>query len=137
MEFISHSIEETYNVAKLVADRCVGNEIILLSGDLGAGKTTFTKGFAKALGIEKNVTSPTFTLMKSYKGGRLTMYHFDLYRIKSEEEVEELGLSEYFDMGGVCVIEWNKFEHLSGKIIRIEFVYGENGNRSITVEGLE
>ena len=134
MEYRSLSIEDTYKIAKLVADSCVGNEIILLSGDLGAGKTTFTKGFAKALGIEKNVTSPTFTLMRSYKGGRLPLYHFDLYRVKSEEEVEELGLSEYFDIGGVCVIEWNKFQHLSGKIIRIDFQYADDGERKITVE---
>lgn len=134
MEYKSFSIEDTYDLAKLVADRCVGNEIILLSGDLGSGKTTFTKGFAKALGVEKNVTSPTFTLMKTYMGGRLPLYHFDLYRVKTESEVEELGLSEYFDMGGICVIEWNKFEHLSGKIIKINFKYETNGERTITVE---
>ena len=137
MEFISKSVEDTFNVADFIAGKCTGNEIILLNGDLGAGKTTFTKGFAKSLGIEKNVTSPTFTLMKSYKGGRLDLYHFDLYRIKDENEVEELGFFDYFNAGGVCIIEWNKFENLKGKIIKIDFEYSGENERKIFVEGIE
>ena len=76
MEYIVHSVEETHNVAKQVAEKLKGKEIILLNGDLGAGKTTFTKGIAKALGITDVVTSPTFTFMKEYNG-RLNLYHFD------------------------------------------------------------
>ena len=90
MEFISKSLEDTFLLASHIAKQCNGGEIILLNGDLGAGKTTFTKGFAKALGITNAVTSPTFTLMKTYYG-RLRLYHFDMYRIIDEGEVEELG----------------------------------------------
>lgn len=133
MKFISHSEEETFSVARYVAEKCIGNEVILLNGDLGAGKTTFTKGLAKALGIQKTVKSPTFTLMKTYQGGRLTLYHFDLYRIEKEEELEELGFTDYLNAGGVCVIEWNKFSELPGKIITIDIDYSDSDTRKITV----
>lgn len=117
MKYTVHSIEETYNIAKMVADKLVGKEIILLNGDLGAGKTTFTKGIAKALGISDVVTSPTFTFMKEYEG-RLNLYHFDMYRVEEADELYELGLNDYLGMdGGVCVIEWNKFEGIENPII--------------------
>ena len=95
MDFISNSIEDTYLIADNIAKKCVGGEVFLLNGDLGAGKTTFAKGFAKSLGVDANVKSPTFTIMKSYIG-RLKLYHFDMYRIESEEELTELGFEEYF-----------------------------------------
>ena len=117
MEYIVHSIEETHKIAKMVADKLVGKEIILLNGDLGAGKTTFTKGIAKALGITDVVTSPTFTFMKEYEG-RLNLYHFDMYRVEEADELYELGLNDYLGMdGGVCVIKWNKFEGIENPII--------------------
>ncbi len=137
MKFISNSPEETMKFAEKVAALCKGNEVILLSGDLGAGKTTFTKGFALGLGISATITSPTFTLMKTYKGGRLTLYHFDLYRAISEDDVEELGFEEYFNDGGVCVIEWNKFNNFPGKVIKINFTYGDGDVRAIETEGLD
>ena len=117
MEYVVKSVEETYNVAKQVADKLEGKEIILLNGDLGAGKTTFTKGIAKALGITDVVTSPTFTFMKEYQG-RLKLYHFDMYRVQEADELYELGLNDYLGMeGGVCVIEWNKFEGIKNPIV--------------------
>jgi len=117
MEYIAKSINETYEIAKQVADKLKGKEIILLNGDLGAGKTTFTKGLAKALGISDVVTSPTFTFMKEYSG-RLNLYHFDMYRVEDADELYELGLNDYLNMeGGVCVIEWNKFENIIDPII--------------------
>ena len=117
MEYLVKSVEETYQVAKQIADKLVGKEIILLNGDLGAGKTTFTKGIAKALGINDVVTSPTFTFMKEYSG-RLNLYHFDMYRVEEADELYELGLNDYLGMdGGVCVIEWNKFENIINPII--------------------
>ena len=117
MEYVVKSVEETYNVAKQVADKLEGKEIILLNGDLGAGKTTFTKGIAKALGITDVVTSPTFTFMKEYQG-RLNLYHFDMYRVQEADELYELGLNDYLGMdGGVCVIEWNKFEGIKNPIV--------------------
>ncbi|MBR1747169.1 MAG: tRNA (adenosine(37)-N6)-threonylcarbamoyltransferase complex ATPase subunit type 1 TsaE [Clostridia bacterium] len=117
MEYLSHSIEETYALAKNIADKCIGGETILLNGDLGAGKTTFTKGFALALGINKQVTSPTFTLLKEYSGLRLKLYHFDLYRIETTDELEELGFEDYIgEKDAVCVIEWNKISGLKDPI---------------------
>ena len=116
MKFLSHSAEETFALAKRVADKLKGGEIILLNGDLGAGKTTFTKGLARALGVKETVTSPTFTYVKEYDG-RLTLYHFDMYRVSDADEVYELGLEEYFYKGGVVIVEWNKFDDVRNPII--------------------
>lgn len=116
MKFLSHSETETFEFAKRVADGLKGGEIILLNGDLGAGKTTFTKGLAKALGVTETVTSPTFTYVKEYDG-RLPLYHFDMYRVGDADEVYELGLEEYFYKGGVVVVEWNKFDDVKNPII--------------------
>ncbi len=113
----SHNVQQTYDIARRIANTLHGGEIILLNGDLGAGKTTFTKGLALALGIQENITSPTFTFMKSYEGGRLPLYHFDMYRVSDEDELYELGLNDYLYMNGVCVIEWNKFTEIQSPII--------------------
>ena len=137
MEFISNSLEDTFLLASHIAKQCNGGEIILLNGDLGAGKTTFTKGFAKALGITNAVTSPTFTLMKTYHG-RLRLYHFDMYRIIDEGEVEELGFEDNLgDEEAVCIIEWNKFSDLHGKIIKINIEYLGESQRKFDIEGID
>ena len=106
MKYISNSEKDTYKLAKMFEEKLHGGEVVVLNGDLGAGKTTFTKGLCKALGITENVTSPTFTLMNIYKSGRLNLYHFDMYRIEDESEALELGLDEFFNSNGVCMIEW-------------------------------
>ncbi|MHC3377356.1 tRNA (adenosine(37)-N6)-threonylcarbamoyltransferase complex ATPase subunit type 1 TsaE [Ligilactobacillus equi] len=108
MEFIVNNSQETQNIAQKLADLVQAGDIILLTGDLGAGKTTFTKGLAKGLGIKANIKSPTFTLIREYHQGRLPLYHMDVYRL---EEVggDELGLEEYFNGDGVSVVEWAKF----------------------------
>lgn len=116
MKFVSHSVKDTYAFAKKVADKLKGGEVIILRGDLGAGKTTFTKGLAKALGVEEIVTSPTFTYVKEYYG-RLPLYHFDMYRVADADEVYELGLEEYFYKGGVVVVEWNKFDDVKDPLV--------------------
>lgn len=116
MKFLSHNVEETYKIAEQVASGLKGGEVILLNGDLGAGKTTFTKGLAKALGVQDTVTSPTFTYVKEYYG-RLKLYHFDMYRVGDADEVYELGLEEYFYKGGVVVVEWNKFDNIKNPIV--------------------
>ena len=131
---ISNSVEETYALAKSIADKLKVGEVILLNGDLGAGKTTFTKGLAKALEVDDVVTSPTFTFMKEYLG-RLPLYHFDMYRVSDEEELYELGLNDYLFMNGVCVIEWNKFECVENPII-IDIDVDENGGRVFNIRGL-
>ena len=129
MKYCSESVCDTYVLAGKIADKCIGGEVILLNGDLGAGKTTFTKGLAEALGITTVIKSPTFTLMKKYTQGRLPLYHFDLYRVESEEEVYELGFDDYLENNdGLCVIEWNKFSGLNKNVININIAYnGETG----------
>lgn len=107
MEFLSCSEAETFGFADDFSKQLCGGEVIILNGDLGAGKTTFTKGLCKALGITENVTSPTFTLMNIYESGRLNVYHFDMYRLDDESEALEIGLTEFFGkQDGVCIIEW-------------------------------
>ena len=121
------NVEETYALAKRIADTLQGGEVILLNGDLGAGKTTFTKGLAKALGIEDEVTSPTFTILNVYEDGRLKLNHLDMYRVDSADELAELGIEDCFDDESVTVIEWNKFERFDGKVIEIDITpTGEN-----------
>lgn len=116
MKFLSRSEKDTYAFAKRIADKLKGGETILLSGDLGAGKTTFTKGLALALGVKETVTSPTFTYVREYDG-RLPLFHFDMYRVADADEVYELGLEEYFYRGGVVVVEWNKFDDVKDPIV--------------------
>lgn len=118
-KFVSHSEEDTYTLAKEFASTLSGGEIILLEGDLGAGKTTFTKGLGAALLVKEEITSPTFTILNVYESGSLKLYHMDMYRIESEEELYETGIEEYVSKGGVTVIEWNKLKNLSGKVIKI------------------
>ena len=103
--FISKSREETLSFAENYAKTLRGGDVVLLDGDMGAGKTVFTKGLAKGLGIEEEVTSPTYAYMNDYDG---RLFHYDCYRIESVEQAERLGLADYFEMGGICVIEWSQ-----------------------------
>lgn len=104
----SHSAEETFAYARKLAETARPGEIYCLDGDLGAGKTVFAKGFAAGLGIEEPVTSPTFNIVKEYEGGRLPLYHFDVYRIADPDELYAIGYEEYFFGSGVCLVEWSK-----------------------------
>lgn len=99
--------EDTRALAQMTAKEARKGDIICLDGDLGAGKTVFAKGFAEALGITEPVTSPTFTIVKEYTGGRLPLYHFDVYRIEEPEEMTAIGYEEYFYGDGVCLVEWS------------------------------
>ena len=101
--FISKSREQTLSFAKEYAKGLRGGDVVLLNGDMGAGKTVFTKGVALGLGIQEEVTSPTYAYMNDYDG---RLFHYDCYRIESVEQAERLGLGDYFDMGGICIIEW-------------------------------
>jgi tRNA threonylcarbamoyladenosine biosynthesis protein TsaE len=101
--FNSSSREETENFACRYAKTLRPCDVVLLDGDMGAGKTVFAKGVAKGLGIEEEVTSPTYAYMNDYDG---RLFHYDCYRIESVEQAERLGLADYFDMGGICLIEW-------------------------------
>src|SRR5476649_710526 len=103
---ISHSVEETLAFGGSVADSLRRGDVLALCGDLGAGKTHFVKGLAAGLGAGDVVTSPTFTLIHEYIGGRLPLYHFDFYRLESDTEALKIGLDEYLDGDGVSAIEW-------------------------------
>ena len=102
----SFSEKETFEVAKQLAEQAKAGEVYCLSGDLGVGKTVFTKGFAAGLGICEPVSSPTFTIVQIYEEGRMPLYHFDVYRIEDIEEMEEIGYEDCFYGEGVCLIEW-------------------------------
>ncbi|MEE1040267.1 MAG: tRNA (adenosine(37)-N6)-threonylcarbamoyltransferase complex ATPase subunit type 1 TsaE [Lachnospiraceae bacterium] len=104
--FETYSPEETLEIGKSLGENAAPGEVYALIGDLGAGKTVFTKGFAQGLGIEEPVNSPTFTILQIYEEGRIPLYHFDVYRIEEPEEMEEVGFDEYIDGDGVCLIEW-------------------------------
>jgi tRNA threonylcarbamoyladenosine biosynthesis protein TsaE len=101
--FISTSREETEKFAQKFAKTLRAGDVVLLNGDMGAGKTVFAKGVAKGLGIEEEVTSPTYAYMNDYDG---RLFHYDCYRIESVAQAESLGLADYFDMGGICLVEW-------------------------------
>ena len=102
-KFISKSSEQTLAFAKEYAKTLRAGDVVILDGDMGAGKTVFAKGVAKGLGIEEEVTSPTYAYMNDYDG---RLFHYDCYRIESVAQAESLGLADYFDMGGICLIEW-------------------------------
>lgn len=106
MIFESNSAEDTFAFGQKLGREAVPGEIICLDGDLGVGKTVFTQGFAAGLGIDEYVNSPTFNIVKEYEGGRLPLYHFDVYRIGDPSEMEEIGYEDYFYGQGVSIIEW-------------------------------
>ena len=102
----TNSPEETFRVGKELGEKAYAGQVFTLTGDLGVGKTVFTQGLAKGLGIEEPVNSPTFTVIQEYDGGRLPFYHFDVYRIGDVEEMEEVGFDDYVMGEGVSLIEW-------------------------------
>lgn len=102
----SYSREDTYKIGKELGEQAVSGQVFCFFGDLGVGKTIFSQGFAKGLGIHEVVNSPTFTIVKVYEEGRLPLYHFDVYRIGDVDEMEEIGYQEMVDGDGVCLIEW-------------------------------
>lgn len=106
MIFESFTPEDTFTIGKKLAETVRPGEIYTLNGDLGVGKTVFTKGLAAGLGIKEPVTSPTFTILQEYESGRLPLYHFDVYRIGDPEEMDEIGYEDYFYGHGICLIEW-------------------------------
>lgn len=99
--------EDTYGLGRKMGQEAAPGQVVCLNGDLGVGKTVFTQGFARGLGIEGQVDSPTFTIVKEYDGGRLPLYHFDVYRIGDVSEMEEIGYEDCFFGEGVCLIEWS------------------------------
>lgn len=106
IKYESYSTQDTFQIGENLGKKCKPGEVYCLLGDLGVGKTVFTQGFAKGLGIKEPVNSPTFTIVQVYEEGNMPFYHFDVYRIGDIEEMDELGYEDYFYGQGVCLIEW-------------------------------
>ncbi|OLO26709.1 tRNA (adenosine(37)-N6)-threonylcarbamoyltransferase complex ATPase subunit type 1 TsaE [Alkalihalophilus pseudofirmus] len=129
--FISQSPDDTYKFGEQLAQQLMAGDVITLEGDLGAGKTSFTKGIGKGLGVQRVINSPTFTIIKEYKGS-IPLYHMDVYRLKDSEE--DLGFDEYFEGEGVTVVEWaSRIEEILPKD-RLDIYIYHNGNDRRTFE---
>ena len=140
MTYVTNSPAETEALGQRLAERLQPGDVIAYTGDLGAGKTAFTRGLARGLGITERITSPTFTIANEYQGGRLPLFHFDLYRLGSSEELYEIGWEDYLARGGVCAVEWSEIvaDALEEDCIRVDIRQGDTENqRKITVEGVE
>ena len=138
MEFTTNSPEETEKLGAALAKALKPGTIIAYRGDLGAGKTAFTRGLARGLGCREMVTSPTYTIVNEYLGGRLPLFHFDMYRLHSSDDLWDIGWEDYLERGGVCAVEWseNVADALDGAITVTIEKLGEDC-RKITVEGAD
>lgn len=138
---ISNSEQQTLQLGEAFSAQLKANDIVCLHGEPGVGKSVFVRGVAKGLGIDDYITSPTFTLVNEYHGGRFDLYHFDMYRLEGGIYAEDAGLDEYFDAGGVCMIEWPENiedilpEHSYHVTISRDLSCGEDFRR-ITMEGI-
>ena len=138
MEYVSNSPAETEALGAALAGRLKPGAVVAFSGDLGAGKTAFVRGMARGLDICERVTSPTFTIVNEYEGGRLPLVHFDMYRLSSSDELFDIGWEDYLVRGGVCAVEWseNVSDALEGDCIRVDIRRGAHDNqRLIRIEG--
>ena len=136
MQFLTTTPEQTEALGERFAAALHGGEIIAYRGELGAGKTAFTRGLARGLGISMRVTSPTYTIVNEYAGGRLPLFHFDMYRLHDADDLFDIGWEDYLDRGGVCVVEWseNVAEAMTGAITVTIEKTGDDARR-ITIEG--
>ena len=135
MEYITHSPEETEAVGQALAQKLTPGMVLAYEGDMGAGKTAFTRGLARGLGATEAVTSPTYTIVNEYLSGRMPLFHFDMYRLATGDDLWDIGWEDYLERGGVCAVEWseNVADALEDVIrVRIEKL-GED-TRRITIE---
>lgn len=140
MEWITNCEQETEQLGERVGRVLKAGTVIAYTGDLGAGKTAFTRGLARGLEIPERVTSPTFNIVNEYEGGRLPLFHFDMYRLGSSDELFDIGWEDYLARGGVCAVEWseNVEDALEEDPVRIDIRRGENDSqRCICIEGVE
>ena len=138
MQITTHSADETQALGQKLASRLAPGDVIAYFGDLGAGKTAFTRGLAQVLGITDPVTSPTYTIVNEYLSGRIPLFHFDMYRLSSSDELFDIGLEDYLSRGGVCAVEWseNVEDALQDAIrVTIEKDADEPDTRHITITG--
>ena len=138
MQITTHSADETQALGQKLASRLAPGDVIAYFGDLGAGKTAFTRGLAQGLGITDPVTSPTYTIVNEYLSGRIPLIHLDMYRLSSSAELVDIGLEDYLSRGGVCAVEWseNVEDALQDAIrVTIEKDADEPDTRHITITG--
>ena len=136
MEFLSNSPSQTEGFAARLAEHLTPGTVIAYRGDLGAGKTAFTRGLAKGLGITESVTSPTYTIVNEYLSGKMPLFHFDMYRLRSSDDLFDIGWEDYLERGGVCAVEWseNVPDAMENALVITIEKTGED-TRRITVEG--
>ena len=138
MEFITNSPADTEKIGEALGKTIKPGTVIAYRGDLGAGKTAFTRGLARGLGSTELVTSPTYTIVNEYLGGRMPLFHFDMYRLHSSDDLWDIGWEDYLDRNGVCAVEWS--ENVSDALEEPIFItiekLGEESRR-ITIEGGE
>ena len=136
-KFVTDSVEETVELGKSIASKLTGGTVVAFYGGLGMGKTAFTRGMAEALGTTEEVSSPTFAIVNAY-GGNPPLYHFDMYRVESWDDLYSSGFFDYYESGGILAVEWseNIENALPENTVRVVFERGENENqRIITVDG--
>ena len=138
MEFVTTSPEQTEQIGAALGKILTPGTILAYEGDLGAGKTAFTRGLARGLGCSDIVTSPTYTIVNEYLSGRLPLFHFDMYRLRSADDLFDIGWEDYLDRGGICAVEWS--ENVSDAMtnaVRIRIEKTGDDSRRITIEGGE
>ena len=138
MEFLTNSPQETEAVGAALGKILPPGTILAYRGDLGAGKTAFTRGLARGLGYSEPVTSPTYTIVNEYLGGRLPLFHFDMYRLASSDDLWDIGWEDYLERGGICAVEWseNVDDAMENAVYIPIFKTGEESRR-IVIEGGE
>lgn len=140
MRFVSNSEGETEQLGLRLGEKLTPGAVVAFTGDRGAGKTAFTRGLARGLGVAGRVTSPTFNIVHEYEGGRLPLFHFDMYRLSSADELFDIGWEDYQARGGVCAVEWseNIDEALDDRTIRVDIRRGDrDSQRVLEIEGVE
>ncbi len=138
MEFITNSPEETEKVGEELGRVLKPGTVLAYTGDLGAGKTAFTRGLARGLGATEQVTSPTYTIVNEYLSGRMPLFHFDMYRLSSADDLWDIGWEDYLDRGGVCAVEWSEnVEEAMDGAIWVKIAKLGDSQRKITITGGE
>ena len=136
MRYVTHGPEETEALGQRLAEHLRPGDVIAYYGDLGAGKTAFTRGLARGLGVRETVTSPTYTIVNEYLTGRMPLFHFDMYRLGSSDELFEIGWEDYLARGGVCAVEWS--ENVADALeeaITVQIRRLSDLEREVTIEG--